>query len=498
LAEQDGADATSGTEERISAQAARTIRFQILNATELKLERVSTVWKGDWRNPPENMNFFEYADYTLLSTEGNAWGKVTYAMGTSGYQLVVDASNGVTRSEYANCGILTADGTPTSDSGWQCRVQWADTLDMDFYTILEPVSVPTTELTPITFPSAGHAARACEAQTPEIHFPFVTCEASNVRNIEQKLLPEEVVSEYLVNCTSSPSQQSVWRQVAKSTMVSWTGTLGIRMSLGPSNPAANLIFKGVDVYMENSHSRAWTTTLTKTDQTTAVAQPGEMAWIGTSLMAQSVTADYSMTIGKHHYQLTDITVTAPLTDALERSVTVTRSQPIGPGMCDSRHSNTVWKTPVPSFSPEAGQVVSLALRGSNQRELAPNADGPANSEIGLRQADDSRNNLWFLQLDPTSTGNSSEVFQLVSLAEVDAGCLTVPAGAGSVAKTAPCDTVNAGAAGQLWEFDADLADGGYVVRSVSDGRAVTVDAHEIGTSAHLRHVSEASKWLLAP
>lgn len=202
-------DASAGRSGRAVAPTAKlTIRFRVLNATDLPLTvSDKKIFWGSWRSEPNGAKHLQTDDYTLLGSDWwfEAMATVYYRIGATDHYVRVDARNPVGSPNQAACSIVNAEYRADDSSPYRCdwKVHPGDDFDADF------VVEPRSEATHIVSDDDRYTRRyVMDELCDGAGNTFESCDAE-VSNTVEDHAPGTVVGSVLVNCSSRDAVNTI-------------------------------------------------------------------------------------------------------------------------------------------------------------------------------------------------------------------------------------------------------------------------------------------------
>jgi hypothetical protein len=409
----DTPDGSGGIDDSKNANAARTIRLRVTNATGGWLTVTYHNVVGRWRAGQEPTNGTqvdtpEIHDFNTESTNGETGAKVRYRIGTTAYYAEVTAANPLIAPNSASCKITNESGSETytpEKSGYKCESNAGSGNDMNASFVVEPATAATQTLTNTTQVNLRDALDSlCRTDLPT----FASCTADTVDNVDAALGPEHIVSPVLVNCGTATNSQSYTRSVA----FSQTNTVGVTVE------AQVKIAKALGANVSVTYQNSWTDTRTTEYTSVLNVPPGRYGWIAMTSQYIDVTGNFTLTAGNQTFKANRVTVAQPATDAWVKKnnksndVIVPRDFPMDVDqVCKGRTGKFELPEPADVLP---GSSFTIAVAGSNQLAIAvPNRSHDESVALQLDRVGNAqgRNQRWTLLPVP---GQADGIYQISS------------------------------------------------------------------------------------
>lgn len=409
----DTPDGSGGVDESKNANASRTIRLRVTNATGGWLTVSYHNVVGRWRAGQEPTNGTqvdtpEIHDFNTESTNGETAAKVRYRIGATVYYAEVEAKNPLIAPNSASCKITNDSGTETytpDKSGYKCENNAGSGNDMNASFVVEPATAATQTLTNTTQVNLRDALDSlCRTDMPT----FVSCTADTVDNVDAALGPEHIVSPVLVNCGTATNSQSYTRSVA----FSQTNTVGVTVE------AQVKIAKALGANVSFTYQNSWTDTRTTEYTSVLNVPPGRYGWIAMTSQYIDVTGNFTLTAGNQTFKANRVNVAQPATDAWVKKnnkpndVIVPRDFPMNVDqVCRGRTGKFELPEPADVLP---GSSFTVAVAGSNQLAIAvPNRSHDESAGLQLDRVGNAQghNQRWTLLPVP---GQAAGTYQISS------------------------------------------------------------------------------------
>jgi hypothetical protein len=448
----------------------RTIRFRVLNATDLDLSvhAETTSGAGSWREQPSGGGSLHVADFTATGS-ADVGGWIQYRLGDSGFFVIVQASNPAVGSNSTECRVVDSLGV---GDRYACTAEHssANYDDMNAFFVIQPKEAATHEV------DVRDGARRLAVLDALCGNPSEmrneSCELRTIDDVSYGLAPPVPQGMMVVNCglpgtTLSPSQSE-------------TQTSGTSWSVGVSVEAKKTLGAGFKAVAKTYYKHTWSETHATTLKYSIAVPAYHYGWIERATPVANVRADYVVTAGNQTFVIPQVTMTAPATGARQVGVVIGRTYPIPDPETACRDGSVNVAVPKP---PIVGGTFVIGLDGMNQRVIAASGGQGA---VTLAKAKTG---------DPTQQWEFSELpgregaFQIRNVANGNL-CLDQDLGAGGLIAY-PCWAEPAD--NQLWHVALDPARNSYQITSLTNDYGVEAGSGEDG--AAMRMVSAPSTAL---
>lgn len=452
--------------------AARTIRYRVLDALQTPLTVMrSQPQYGHWRNTPAGADYLGLDDSTLLSTNGWAEATVRYRIGSSALYVDTYSNNPPFGNNYNRCMIVDDKGQETT-SPYRCEYRSHGGSDFDSDFVVEPKDAATHKLTDDERYTRRFVLDAlC---SPTAAMTYVSCEAATdgIEHIWTGLGPQTLVSNLLLNCSSSTARQDL----------SYAQTEGETNTVGTKAEVGGTLYKKVNVKLEVSYQHSWQRSNTVGDRTSVTAQPGEYAWLTNAMLLQNVKGTFVLQAGNQTYVARDITVSAPSTQDPANLVIAHSERITDPAaVCAGR--STEFQLPS-AVAPVTTRTYTIALATANQRLITvPGATRQSGHPVRIDAPQGDRHQRWTFDEMPSNPG-----YYLVRSDNDPDLCLDLSGADGRSVLQYTChDEPN-----QQWEPVFDPGSNSYRLVSAAGGatiatNAVTPDTPVIATTGSASH-----------
>jgi hypothetical protein len=345
-----------------AAAALRTIRFRVVNATDLTLTVDRVINNGAWREYPTTIEPWSVGDYNAESTVGSfgdVRAEVHYKIGNYSptHWLEVRAHNPLTGFNTGSCYING--GLP-----FTCKASAGSGNDMNATFVINYANPTPYDITPDTglqggpLPSERQLAQAyCGPGAPPALIGCDVASADDVINVKVVEGPKRIVSDILINCTGSTADKTL----------STANTVTEANTIGVTSEVTYKMSDTVTPKLSVTYQHQWTHSLTTTDTVKVTAKPGEYLYMTQAAYMQEVTADWTITLGDQIFRAADLVLLRPSMGVKPNAVTAfTASVPTD--FCTGSKSGTSFLDTSP-LTPAAGGAYTIRPNSANGRSI---------------------------------------------------------------------------------------------------------------------------------
>jgi hypothetical protein len=345
----------------VSAQAAKTMRFRVLNATKDHLTvKDRTLKKGHWRGAgPVDAAPLHVADFTMESESNDANGDTRWRIGDSDYLLKVWGSVN-NPGPGSNCTIQDLDRKDVTNSPYTCNEYHTGGADSDQYTVVQPKGESRTSLVP------GQQQRRQAYETlcgdgGSGAGDYASCTV-DVSDVSDGVGVSRPAGDMIVNCSTGEFDYDS----------SWTDSTSETTTLGGSVGGAFNVAEWLEASVSATFEFNWTKSKSWSEGTSLelAGESGDgrhrYGWVASAPNVQVARAHVVAKAGNQTFDLPGVIVKAPIADTKDHATAILRSGYVPDGWCDGS-SRVALRQEIPPVRIDPERVYSFGLREYNRR-----------------------------------------------------------------------------------------------------------------------------------